>query len=199
MIRILQSKWTASLVGAVAFMVTMVLTWRPVAPSPADEDHTAPVSRAPAPSWAFHNPEVDLLISELKIEKESLAAKEKGLADLAARLATERAELGQVTQSVQQLQLDFDQKVTRVREEEGVNLKKLAKTYAAMSPEGAATIFKALDDAAIVKVMMFMRESETAPILEGIAAQSEADAKRMAGISERIRLGVNETKKATTR
>ena len=136
-----------------------------------------------------------MLISELKKEKETLAAKEKELKDLALRLQTERAELGQITQTVQQLQADFDQNITRVRDEEAANLKKLAKTYSAMTPDGAATIFKALEDPTVVKVMTFMKESETAPILEIMAKQSDAQAKRVAGLLERLRLAVSNNKK----
>ncbi len=137
-------------------------------------------------------------MEELKNRKEALAEKEKDLNDLAARLQSERAELCQLTQTVERVQTEFDQNVTRVQQAEEVNLKKLAKMYAAMSPDGAAAIFKELDDKAIVKVMIFMKESESAPVLELMARQSEADAKRAAAISERLRLSFMEKKKSAT-
>jgi hypothetical protein len=194
MIRLLQSNWTASILGTVVYLLATLALCRPYAHPPVRLVRETTSHRGPGPSWAFHSPEADLLITELKQEKEALAAKEKELKDLALRLQSERAELGQITQAVQQLQAEFDQNITRVRAEETVNLKKLAKTYAAMTPDGAASIFKALDDDSAVKIMMFMKETETAPILEALAKPGEVQAKRVAAISERLRLGIT-TKK----
>ncbi len=186
--KMLQSPWVASLLGLILYAATTVLLWRPPAPAPAGP----PASVAPreGPSWTFHNADLEQLVSELKREKESLADREKQLADLAARLQTERLEISQVTQHVQQLQAEFDRNIVRTREEELVNLKKLAKMYAAMTPEGAGAIFKQLDDPSLVKIMMFMKEAETGPILEHMAKQSEPQAKRAAALSERLRLAL---------
>jgi len=197
MTRLLQSDWTASLLGLLAYLLTTLFLWRPLAHPPVSTTVEVVARRTPGPSWTFHSPEVDMLIIELRREKEALAAKEKELKDLAQRLESERAELGQITQAVQQLQADFDQNIIRVREGEAVNLKKLAKTYAAMTPDGAAAIFKALDDESTVKIMMFMKEAETAPILEALAKPGEPQAKRVAAISERLRLAINTTKKSS--
>jgi flagellar motility protein MotE (MotC chaperone) len=194
MMRLLQSHWTAVCVGTAAYLATMVAVWRPHAVPPVQAvSESAP--RESAVSWAFQNPEMDLLMNELKREKESLAAKEKDLNELAARLQTERAELSQLTQTVQQAQAEFDQNVTHVRTEETANLKRLAKMYSTMSPEGAASVFKALDEAAVVKILTCMKDSETAPILEVMAKQGDAEAKRVASISERLRLAFAESKK----
>jgi flagellar motility protein MotE (MotC chaperone) len=86
------------------------------------------------------------------------------------------------------LQSDFDKGVLRVREEESANLKKLAKVYAAMSPDSAAAIFGELDDTAVVKIMVFMKDGETAAILESLAKKGQPQAKRAAELSERLRL-----------
>src|SRR5215472_5220519 len=130
MIRLLQSNWTASILGTVVYLLATLVLCRPYAHPPALPGRETNSRSAPGPSWAFHSPEADLLINELKQEKEAVVAKEKELKALALRLENERAELGQITQAVQQLQAEFDQNITRVRVEEAVNLKKLAKTYA---------------------------------------------------------------------
>jgi flagellar motility protein MotE (MotC chaperone) len=195
MTRLIQSNWTASLVGMIVYLVTTFLLCRPLAHPPPAATKEPTNRRSPGPSWTFHSPEVDLLISELRQAKEALAVKEKELQTLSQRLQSERAELGQITQSVQQLQADFDLNITRVREEETGNLKRLAKTYAAMTPDGAASIFKAMDDASVVKIMLFMKDSETASILEALAKPGEPQAKRVAGICERLRTAINTTKK----
>jgi flagellar motility protein MotE (MotC chaperone) len=180
---VLKNPWLASVIGAVLFAVTC---YQFISKRAKEKAPVAPVITT-AVAWDFRNPELDLIMAELKTQKESLAAREAQLKELAARLQNERQEINQLTQSVYQVQLEFDQNVTRVKAEEVINLKKLAKVYSAMTPEGAVAIFKELDDASIVKIAKFMKESETAPILELLAKQGEAEAKRTAAISERLR------------
>lgn len=189
MIKLIQSHWTASVVGMLLYLVTTVLVWKPVsiAPQPIVKP-VAAVVHDNGPSWEFHNPEVDQLIAEMKQEKESLTRREAQLKEFAERLQTERLEINLVLQAVHQLQTEFDKNVVRVTAEESVNVKKLARTYAAMTPEGAAPILKQMDETTLVKILAAMKESETAPILEAMAHQGAADAKRVAAISERLRL-----------
>jgi flagellar motility protein MotE (MotC chaperone) len=176
-------------VGAISYLVTTVFVW----PTPRIPPRVAPAVLsacigAPDASWNFRNPEVDQLIADLQAQKGNLASREQELNELAARLDAERQEINVVTQTVARLQQDFDQQVVRVRAEETANLKKLAKIYSAMSPEGATVILKELPDEQIVKILMFMKDSETAPILELFAKQGQNEAKRVALITERLRL-----------
>ena len=76
-----------------------------------------------------------------------------------------------------------------------VNLKKLGKTYSGMEPEGAAAIFKQMDDAAIVKILVFMKEQETGPILAALSKMGETEAKRAGDLTEKLRLSVVPKKK----
>lgn len=184
----LQSPWVAGLLGLLLYAATTFMLWRQLAPGPMQPAAGAP--NEAGPSWTFHNEEIDQLVTELKKEKDSLAVRAKQLDGLEARLLSERKEINQVTQHVHQLQVEFDSNVTRAFDEEKVNLKKLAKMYAAMTPEGSAAIFKQLDDSSLVKIMMFMKEAETAPILEHMAKQGEPQAKRAAALSERLRLSI---------
>jgi flagellar motility protein MotE (MotC chaperone) len=178
-------------IGAVVFLVATVLFWqKPVAPP---QQKYADVVNAMGPSWDFNNPEADLLISELKSEKKAVELRRQQLDDLAARLNTEKAEVGQVIESVRKLQVQFDKDVLHVKDEEKANLKKLAKLYAAMSPETAASILEQLDNEAIVKIMLFLKDEETAAILEAIAKKSVAEARRTAEITEQIRLSSHTT------
>jgi flagellar motility protein MotE (MotC chaperone) len=193
--RLLHSQWTATSLGAAAYLVTLVLFWPPPPPEARAETKS---TRPPAgPSWEFRNPETDILILELSKEKEALALKEKDLKELAERLQNERAELYLLTQAVHQVQAEFDEHVTRVREEETANLKRLAKMYSTMSPEGAATVFKELDDGTVVKLMVFMKDADSAAVLESMARQGEAAARRVAALSERLRMALPEAKKNT--
>jgi len=186
MIKLLKSRWVASLLGAVLFFGTMLLVWR----QPAALRESPGISESPATGGReldSRDPEVDLLIEELKKEKEALAKRESQLNELAERLRIERLELNQVTQIVYQAQAQFDSNVVRVVGEEQANLKKLARTYAGMSPEGAALIFKQMEEATLLRVLALMKDSETAPILEAMAKQGDADARRVAVISDRLR------------
>lgn len=98
-----------------------------------------------------------------------------------------------MTQQVGRIQTEFDRNVVRVREEETANLKRLAKIYAAMTPEGAVSILKEMKDDDIVKILAYMKDVETAPILELLAKPGVADAKRTAQISERLKAIVYRT------
>lgn len=161
-------------------------------PKPGEEHGISHVEPIPAgPSWTFQNPEIDALVQELRDEKQALAKRKAELEELAVRLSAERNELLQTTQAVHQLQVNFDQSITRIQDEETANLAKMAKTYVAMAPENVVKIFKELDDVTVVKVLRFMKEKEAAPILDQMARQGEPEAKRAAGLAEKLRLTVN--------
>lgn len=199
--KFLQSPLFAALVGLILYVVVTAMFWPPMKPVLPEETDGAtnsvalhkPKARAPkvkTPSWDFTNPEVDSLVSELRKEKQALADRARQLDELAARIQAEKAELSAVTQNVHQLQRELDQTVLKVDEEEATNLKKLAKIYSSMSPDGAASILKQLDEATVVKMMTFMKESETAPILETLAKIGDEESKQAAAISERLRLTI---------
>ena len=185
---ILQAGWLVPLLGTLLYLGTTAAF---LSPGKVLQNirlgETAEQMPVPGPSWDFFNPEVDRLIAELKKEKENLTTRNQQLNELATRLQAERAELNQVTQAVHQLQLEFDKKTVRVREEETANLKKMAKMYAAMSPEGAAPIIKQLEDEQILKFIVFMKDNESGPLLENLGKLGEADAKRAAVLTDRLR------------
>jgi len=190
MTKLLTSSWMTAVISAVLYLGATVAFWKtPVlAPDAATKQSETAKAAANAPSWEFINPEADQLLAELKSEKKALAKKEQDLNDLSLRLQAERAELNQATNSVHQLQVEFDVNVLRIHEEETINLKKLAKVYADMAAESAANIFGEMDDTSVVKIMVFMKDSETAAILEALAKKGQPDAKRAANLSEHIRL-----------
>ena len=191
--KLLLNPWLGSILGAVFYFATLTFAWLKALPAQTGEAHSdTHVESIPAgPSWTFQNPEIDALVKELREEKQTLAARKTELDELAARLNAERAELLQSTQKVHQLQVNFDQSITRIQLEESTNLARMAKTYVAMAPENVVKIFKELDDQIVVKTLRFMKEKETAPILEQMARLGEADARRAALIAEKLRLTVN--------
>jgi flagellar motility protein MotE (MotC chaperone) len=138
---------------------------------------------------------VDQLVEELRKEKQDLAKRESDLRELEARLTAERAEINQVTQRVAQLQIEFDQNVVRLKEEEVPSLKKQAKMFSTMSPEGVSALLKEMDDQTVAKILAIMKESESAALLEGMARQGDTQAKRAASLVEALRKSFSEKRK----
>ena len=186
--KFLASRWMVVPVGALTYLVALAAFWRTPVVNARRVLHPVDHTEKVGPSWEFSNPEADELITELQVEKKALAERERQLNELALRLEAEKAELHQVTQTVQLMQADFDKATLRVQTEETANLKRLAKVYSTMAPESAAGILGELDDDAIVKIMLFMKESDTAGILEAFAKRGSKESKRAASISERLRL-----------
>ncbi len=184
--KLLTSTWMAIPVGIAVYAAATFLFWKtPVAPPRVVRARTAAVKNS---LGEYQNPEADQLVGELKAEKQKLDAREQKLNELAARLDAERGEISNATLSVQQLQADFDKNVLRIKDEETANLKKLAKVYSAMTPDGAALILADLDDTQIAKILVFMKETDAAAILETFSKKGDAQAKRAANLSERLRV-----------
>lgn len=199
MLKKLSSPWVSSMIGLACYLGVTAATWNAATSKlQAAQEAAAAAEEAPTKnheSWLMSNVEIESLVKELKDERDALGKREKDLNDLAARLRSEREELNQLTQTVHRLQKEFDLNITRVSEEEAANLKKLAKTYTAVEPEAAATIFRKMDDASIVKIMVFMKEQETGPILAALSQGGETEAKRTADLTEKLRLAVVPKKK----
>jgi flagellar motility protein MotE (MotC chaperone) len=189
--KFLSPTWLSAPIGAVVFFVTTMLFWqKPVLPPRHIFSETIVAN---GPSWDFSNPEADLLISELKIERKAVEERGHKLDELEKRLNTEKEELSQVIQSVRQLQGEFDKSVLHVQDSETGNLKKLAKVYGSMTPETAANVLAQLDNEALVKILLYLKDSETAAILEAMAKKGDMEARRTAQISEQIRLSAHNT------
>jgi flagellar motility protein MotE (MotC chaperone) len=187
----LQSKLFAAILGVLLFLLTTAfLIPKELAsnlPRDGRGDHP---SGTRGPSWTFFNPELDRMIAELQSEKDRVAAKEKQLGELEVRLKAERSELDEATRRIGKLQQEVSRDFLRIKEDEAVNLKKLARMYATMEPASAARIMRELDDTVVVKIMTLMKEGESAPILDTLSKMGEAETRRAAKISENLRLAV---------
>lgn len=202
MSKLLQSKWAALVLGSLAYAFVTAWALHPRvllvnAASAIQAQRAAEESFEAGPSWTFHNPEMDQIMAEMKSEREAQRKRAAELDQMQARLEAERQEICVVTQTVARLRAEMDSTVTRVTQEESANVRKLAKVYADMSPEGASRILKEMEDDQIVKILGMMKESETAPILEALGMDNTADAKRAAALSNRLRLLLREPPKAT--
>lgn len=197
--KILKNSIVSSVIGLLLYVVVTVVVWKVPAHitegEPAQDEILAKAKEA-APSWEFQSQEADMLISELKAEKEALAKREKDLNDLAERLKAERLEINVVTQAVHQLQAQVEASIVRIGAEEATNIKKLARTYSAMSPEGAAPILKEMEESTLLKILAVMKETESAPIMEAMSKLGAEEAKRVAQITERLRFYLSQPKDA---
>jgi flagellar motility protein MotE (MotC chaperone) len=194
--KLLTSGWLIPVVGSLLYLGTTFMLLDPSAltlpklmPTGTGETVEEESALASTP-WDFSAPEVDGLINELKDQKAKLAVREKELDEWQARIQAEQTELTTVTQQVHRLQTEFNQIVTYVGQQEAGNLKKLARTYAAMTPADAARILQERDDGWIVRVLMFLSEEETAKLLAALAQPGPENARRAALLSERLRLSV---------
>ena len=189
----LASNWMVALVGAVLYLAATFFCFTTASfpkPPAAQADDAA---MRFVESWHFQNPELDRMLEELRQEREALAERAKELQDLEARLHSERQEIGTVTQAVFQLQRELDASVQRIRQEEIPNLKKLARLYASMSPEGSATLFKELSDEEVAKVLFYLKPAESGPILEVFAQLGTNEARRAAQLTARLRYAAEST------
>ncbi|HUI06965.1 MAG TPA: hypothetical protein VL486_08145 [Verrucomicrobiae bacterium] len=190
MTKVFQSRWFCALVGGLSYWGATLAVWRtPVIPRLA----AGALKATARPSWEFNNPELEQFIFDLRLQKVALAKREQQLNALAVRLNAEQEEIGAVTQNIARLQAEFDKNVVSVKEGEVANVRRLAKIYAAMTPEGAANIMKELHDDDVVRIFSFMKDSETAPILELLAAQGADQARRAAKITERLQMTIART------
>jgi flagellar motility protein MotE (MotC chaperone) len=202
-----------SLIGGLLYLaVTAALIlkgYKPPAPPPAkvakvvekDGVSGAPLAGKTADdlngttqSWNYYNQDIEFLITYLKDTSNLFRIRQKDLDELGQRLAAERAELASVTQSVARLRDDIDKQVIRIQDDEIINVKRLAKTYAGMDPSSAAKVFAELDEKLVVKVMSQMKDDQNAAILDALAKTNAQGAKLAAALSDKLRLVATGTK-----
>jgi len=187
MLRLLKSAWTLPLVGGFLYLGTtaavLCLTHFERPASLAD----AKLSPNDSPSWNFRNPEFEQWIQELKQERDNLAQRAQQLQELQKRLDAERQEILSVTQTVHQLQMEFDKSVVRIKDQELDNLKHQTKIVGAMSPEGAAAMLNEMPEAQSVGVLFMLKPDAASLILDTLSKMGKTEAKRAAELTERIK------------
>lgn len=187
MIRLLQSGWMCALLGTVIFWATTVPLLLGIKPPPRVHAAANETTSTSGPSWEFNNPEMDRLTEELLRERETLNLRKKELDELALRLAAERAEINQVTQTVHQLQIDFGKGFLKVQQEESANLKKLARLFTTMNPDITVSLFEKMSDDDVVKYLVQMKDTDTVAIFEAMAKKGEAHTRRVGALTERLK------------
>jgi flagellar motility protein MotE (MotC chaperone) len=183
MIRILQSGWFAALIGSVLYLAVTVFVLSPSKFAGAQlikPDYSADDD----PSWRFRNPEFNQWVSQVQNEKARLDLREQQLNEWQTRINSELQEMSLVTQTVWQLQSEFDTNVVRFKAQETDNVKHQAKLIAAMSPEGAVSMFGEMSDNDVVRILFVMKPDQASQILDTLSKSGEA--KRAALLTERL-------------
>ncbi len=183
MTRFLKSGWFAALLGCCLYMATTVFVLSPSKFAGArfiKPDYSADND----PSWRFRNPEFNEWVSQIQNEKARLEVRQQQLDEWQTRINTELQEMSLVTQTVWQLQSDFDKNVIRFKSQETDNVKHQAKLIAAMSPEGAVSMFSEMSDDDIVRILFVMKPDEASLILDTFSKTGQS--KRAALITERL-------------
>ena len=188
MTRWLQSSWFTALIGCVLYLAVTAALIRPRHTEPRQTVMSgSQAAAADQPSWKFRNPEFDQWIEELRRQKEALTLREQQLQELQARLNADRLELISATQTIHQLQTEFDRNVLRIKDQEVDNLKRQAKIMAGMSPESAAGLINEMSDDEAARILFTMKADEASALLEALSKISQTEAKRAAGLTEKMR------------
>ena len=189
MTRWLTSSWAVAAAGGLLYLGTTALLIRP-AQFAGLRAALAAATLTPDndPSWKFKNPEFEQWVAELKMEKSDLDTRVQQLQELQKRLAAQQQEFSAATQTVYQLQTEFDRNVIRIKAQEVQNLGKQAKIIAGMSPEGAANLVNQMADDDVVRLLATMKTDDASLILDSMSKLGKTEAKRAADLTERLRL-----------
>lgn len=186
MIRIFQSPWFAAGFGCLLYLGTTAAilnpskfaSFRPPAPDYSAEND---------PSWKFRNPEIDQWLSQMKNEKDKLDSRQEQLNELQTRLNAELQEISTATQTVSQLQDNFNRDVIRFKAQETDNVKHQTKLMSAMSPDGAIAMLKQMPDDDAVRILFTMKNDVASAILDSWSKESPEDARRAAQLTQKLR------------
>ncbi len=207
--KMLANPLVSSLVGGLVYLVvTALLLVKGYKPPPPPAPHAesevqglgveippGTSTKTDIPSWSYFNPDVEYLVKELKEQRRLLAAKEKDLRELEARLFAERSELNSVTQYVDRMRIDIDRSIGKINEEEQPNLKRLAKMHSGMEPLSAAKMLVEQEPLVATKILYLMKDDQASAILDAMSKTNAEGVKRAVEITKRLRLMQSTPKK----
>lgn len=118
------------------------------------------------PSWDYINPELDLLIQELKTRKEDIEKKEKELMLLETRVQKDLDQLSSITNRMRNLQDEFERSATTLTKNEEQNINRLLGLFKTLEPEQIGTILEPMSDEKIAKVFRLLKPAEVSPVVD---------------------------------
>lgn len=193
--QILSKPWFLAVLALVLMLgtqlVALKLYWTELFPEPAQ--HAVVVTREkPEPlEWGFASEHISDLERELRNRISALKSREQELAAYEERLASDRAEIEEIKSEVEGMRESLLEEVVKLEGSETENLKRLAKTYATLTPDATVNIFRELDDETVVKILFFMKADTVGAILQEMATANGGiaeEVRRAAKISDMLRL-----------
>jgi flagellar motility protein MotE (MotC chaperone) len=155
-----------------------------------DRTHKAPSERQKK-GWDFWTVEMENLSSELKDNLAQLNKRAEQLDQREARIVSGEKELVKARADLEAMQKEISDRVIEMNTDEAVNLRKLAQTYANLSPTAVVAIVREMDDTTAVKILALMKPDVVGPIFEEMSKSAGATgplARRAAILSEKMRL-----------
>lgn len=155
-----------------------------------DRAHKQPSERQKK-GWDFWTVEMENLSSELKDNLAQMRKRSEQLDQREARIVAGEKELGKARADLESMRKQISDRVIEMTADESVNLRKLAATYANLSPTAVVAIVREMDDNTAVKILALMKPDVVGPIFEEMsksAGSSGPLARRAAILSEKLRL-----------
>jgi flagellar motility protein MotE (MotC chaperone) len=141
--------------------------------------------------WDFWTIEIENLSHELKEERERLKLRAERLDQRAARIVSEEKEFAKLRTELEGMRQQIADRIVEIKTDEAKNIRTLAQTYTTLTPKGAATLLREMDETTAVKILAVMKPDVVGPIFEEMSRDTSADtamAKRAASLSEKLRL-----------
>ena len=147
---------------------------------PPREDKPVPAARKPgqaeaAPPAAAPEPQISEAernaLQDLRARRAQIEAQSAKLEEREALLAAAERRLGERVQQMAALQTRLEALDKDRHDRDEANWRGIVKTYEAMRPRDAATIFNDLDNGVLIPVLDRMKEAKAAPILAAMAPE----------------------------
>jgi len=122
---------------------------------------------------------------------------------LQAQISAEREEVEKLKAEVIRLRQELDVRIVEVQDFEKDNLKKLATTYAKMTPIFAVPILRELEEDTVVKILANMKPEIVSKLLGAMASfvdkgqRTQTPAEQAANISNKLRIMKTAKKEVT--
>lgn len=195
MINRLTSPVVTSLIGVLlSVAVGLAATWRTLdalVNQAIVQRANKPISEFKKKGWDFWTIEIENLSSELNEDRARLNKRIAELDQREARIAAGEKELAKIRADLDATQKQISERVIEMSADEAVNLRKLAQTYANLSPRAVVAIIREMDDTTAVKILALMKPDVVGPVFEEMSKTAGADgplARRAAVLSEKLRL-----------
>lgn len=198
--QILSKPWFLAVLGLILAIgtqfVALKVHWEELFP---EKKHKALVVTREEPqafTWGFSSDAILQLQRELEDRISALDLREQNLASYESRLQSDRAEIEDIKAQVELMRNELMEGIVKLEGDEQENLKRLAKTYATLTPEASVNIFRELDDSTVVKILFFMKSDTVGAILQEMATANGGVAeqvRRAAKISDMLRLFTDNT------